>query len=161
MSFSITSKIISREELSKQLSVWRLKDDKIVFTNGCFDLLHPGHILYLEEAARQGNRLVIGLNSDASVRRLKGESRPVNTGNDRALMLAALHFTDAVIFFDEDTPLELIRLVKPDVLVKGADYKEDDVVGADFVKNNAGQIMLIPFVEGYSSTATIEKIKKL
>jgi rfaE bifunctional protein nucleotidyltransferase chain/domain len=161
MSFSITSKIISREELSKQLSVWRLKDDKIVFTNGCFDLLHPGHILYLEEAARQGNRLVIGLNSDASVRRLKGESRPVNTGNDRALMLAALHFVDAVIFFDEDTPLELIRLVKPDVLVKGADYKEDDVVGADFVKNNAGQIMLIPFVEGYSSTATIEKIKKL
>jgi len=157
----VSSRIFTLERLQKQLSVWRLKADTIVFTNGCFDVLHPGHILYLEEAARLGNRLVVGLNSNASVKRLKGEGRPVNPEADRALMLAALHTVDAVVLFDEDTPADLIKALQPDVLVKGSDYREDEVAGAATVRASGGKVVLVPFVEGYSTTGFLQKIKKM
>ncbi len=135
------------------------KDQKIVFTNGCFDILHVGHIRYLQEAARLGDVLIVGLNSDASVKRLKGPERPINTGAERAEMLSALGFIDYVAIFEEDTPLELIKKIQPDVLVKGGDYKPDEVVGKKEVEERGGMLVLIPFVEGKSTTSTIERIK--
>lgn len=159
MEYFFQSKIMSAEELQKNLHTWRMRGDVIVFTNGCFDILHPGHVEYLQEAARLGNRLVIGLNSDASVSRLKGAGRPVNPQSTRAVLLAALHHTDAVVVFDEDTPLRLIQQVKPDILAKGADYDEDKIVGAAFVKEYGGRVERIALKEGYSSTAVIQKIK--
>lgn len=132
---------------------------KIVFTNGCFDILHIGHIRYLQEAAKLGDILVVGLNSDASVKRLKGPERPINNENDRAEMLGALGFVDYVCIFEEDTPLELIKAIKPDVLVKGGDYKPDEVVGKKEVEAEGGKLVLIPFVEGKSTTGIIERIK--
>lgn len=128
---------------------------KIVFTNGCFDIVHFGHIKYLDKAKRLGDVLIVGLNSDASVKRLKGESRPVNSEFQRACMLAAFYFVDFVVIFDEDTPLELISFLKPDILVKGADYKDKLVVGADIVS----RVELIDFEEGFSTSKIIEKIK--
>src|SRR5690606_34524896 len=128
--------------------------------NGCFDILHRGHLEYLQAAADLGDILVVGLNSDASVKRLKGENRPINNQNDRAFALASLVFVDAVIIFDEDTPLELIQRVKPNVLVKGGDYSIGNIVGADFVKNIGGEVQVIPFVDGYSTTQIIEKMKE-
>ncbi len=135
------------------------KDQKIVFTNGCFDILHVGHIRYLQEAARLGDVLIVGLNSDASVKRLKGPERPINTGAERAEMLSALGFIDYVAIFEEDTPLELIKKIQPDVLVKGGDYKPDEVVGKKEVEERGGKLILIPFVEGKSTTNIIKKIK--
>jgi D-beta-D-heptose 7-phosphate kinase/D-beta-D-heptose 1-phosphate adenosyltransferase len=132
---------------------------KIVFTNGCFDILHIGHIRYLQEAAKLGDILVLGLNSDASVKRLKGSDRPVNDELDRAELLCALSCVDYVVIFEEDTPLELIKKIKPDVLVKGGDYKNEYVVGTKEVEANGGKLVLIPFVEGKSTTNIIEKIK--
>ena len=134
-------------------------DKKIVFTNGCFDILHIGHLRYMEEAARLGDILVIGLNSDASVRRLKGEERPINSQEDRAELLSALEFVDYVAIFDEDTPYELIKRIQPDVLVKGGDYKPDEVVGKDIVEARGGELKLLKFVEGKSTTNIINKIK--
>ena len=136
------------------------KEQKIVFTNGCFDILHVGHIRYLQEAAKLGNILIIGLNSDDSVKRLKGPERPINNQNERAEMLGALGFVDYVAIFDEDTPLNLINTIQPDVLVKGGDYAPDDVVGKKEVEERGGKLVLIPFVEGKSTTHIIEKIKK-
>ena len=156
----IKSKILSSENLNIHLNVWRFKDQKIVFTNGCFDVLHYGHIIYLSRAKDLGNKLIIGLNSDPSVKRLKGEGRPINHQDSRAIALASLQFVDAVILFDEDTPYELIKRVQPDILVKGSDYKPEDIVGADIVLGRGGEIRTIDFVEGYSSTNIINKLKK-
>ena len=132
---------------------------KVVFTNGCFDILHLGHITYLAHARQLGDALVVGLNSDASVRRLKGPSRPVNDQNARAKVLAALECVDYVVFFEEDTPLNIITQVVPDVLVKGGDYSIDNIVGADFVMQNGGKVLTIPFVNGFSTTSIIENLK--
>lgn len=136
------------------------KGQKVVFTNGCFDILHIGHVRYMQEAARLGDILVIGLNSDASVKRLKGPERPVNNEHERAELLCALGFVDYVVVFEEDTPYNLISAIQPDVLVKGGDYTYDDVVGTDIVEAHGGRLVLIPFVEGKSTTNIIEKIKK-
>ena len=136
------------------------EEQRVVFTNGCFDILHAGHVKYLREAAKLGEVLVVGLNSDSSVKRLKGESRPINSQNDRAEILCALGFVDYVVIFEEDTPLNLIQVIQPDVLVKGGDYTPDKVVGADFVKSRGGELFLIPFVEGKSTTNIIRKIEE-
>ena len=146
-------------EFDRKLAYWRFKEDKIVFTNGCFDILHKGHIEYLAKAANLGDVLIIGLNSDESVKRLKGENRPVLDEESRAMALAAIGFVDNVVIFDEDTPYELIKKIQPDVLVKGADYNEDDIVGADIVKAKGGEIKTIEFVDGYSTSKIIDKIK--
>jgi D-beta-D-heptose 7-phosphate kinase/D-beta-D-heptose 1-phosphate adenosyltransferase len=148
---SIESKIITIAQWAKV----RKENHNVVFTNGCFDVLHRGHVTYLAAARDLGDCLVVGLNSDASVRRLKGESRPINNENDRALVLAALSFIDYIILFEEDTPKNLIEQVRPDILVKGGDYKIEDIVGADFVQKNGGKVLTIPFVDGYSSTKII------
>lgn len=132
---------------------------KIVFTNGCFDLLHVGHIRYLQEARRQGDLLVVGVNSDASVKRLKGPTRPIQNENDRAEILAALSAVDYTVIFEQDTPAELIREVHPKVLVKGGDWKPEQIVGADFVHSYGGEVLSLQFVEGRSTTRIIEKSK--
>ena len=138
------------------LSVFRSQGLKVVFTNGCFDILHRGHVEYLSKAADMGDVLVVGLNTDASVKRLKGEGRPVNNEEDRALVLASLSFVDAVVLFGEDTPYELIEAVHPDVLVKGADYKTEEIVGYDIVTSHGGIVDTIPLVNGYSTTKLIK-----
>lgn len=136
----------------------KLHNRKIVFTNGCFDVLHYGHVRYLLDAKSLGDLLVVGLNSDGSVRRLKGESRPINGEKERAFVLAALEFVDYIVVFEEDTPEKLIETVKPDVLVKGGDYQIENIVGADFVMQNGGTVTTIPFVEGFSSSRIIEQL---
>ncbi len=138
---------------------WKGEGQRVVFTNGCFDILHYGHLHYLAEAASLGDKLVIGLNSTASVRRLKGPSRPIHDDQTRLHMLAALECVHAVIIFEEDTPLTLIKVVMPDVLVKGGDWKVDQIVGAKEVLENGGTVKSLAFVEGYSTTGVIERIK--
>ena len=155
----ISAKIADREQLKSMLAVWRFQGKKIVFTNGCFDILHLGHIDYLSKAKDEGNILIIGLNTDNSVSRIKGESRPITDENSRAKILASLQFVDAVILFDEETPYELIKFVQPDVLVKGSDYKPEEIVGYDIVKAKNGKVVTIDFLEGYSTTAIEKKIK--
>ena len=155
----IAHRIVGRDFFKE--NALKLHQQKIVFTNGCFDVLHFGHVHYLLEAKKLGDLLVIGLNSDASVRRLKGPSRPVNGENERAFVLAALRFVDYISIFEEDTPEELIKTVQPDVLVKGGDYKLNNIVGADFVTQNGGTVTTIPFVEGFSSTRIIEQLKTI
>ena len=157
----IQHRIYSREQLARECNIWRGAGKKIVFTNGCFDILHHGHLDLLARAAGEGNILILGLNTDASVRRLKGPERPVTNEQDRAFQTASLLCVDAVCLFDEDTPEELIKALKPDVLVKGGDYTIDKIVGADFVQQNGGHVAIIPFVEGYSTTSIISKIKNL
>ena len=157
----IKSKILTPESLSFKLSFWKFRDKKIVFTNGVFDLLHLGHIDYLGKASDMGDILIVGVNTDASVRRLnKGPQRPINSEDQRLHLLASLFFVDAVILFDEDTPLELIRSIQPKVLVKGGDYRPDQIVGSDFVLANGGFVHSIPLLAGYSTTLTEDKIKK-
>jgi rfaE bifunctional protein nucleotidyltransferase chain/domain len=143
--------------LQSRLNHWRAVGDRVVFTNGCFDILHPGHVELLARCRDQGGHVVLGLNSDGSVRRLKGPHRPVNDQISRAVVLAGLSFVDAIIIFEEDTPLELITKIRPDILVKGGDYKASEVVGADVVMQNGGEVKIIPLVEGYSTTAIINK----
>lgn len=155
----IQSKIMTYDELANQLKSWRSSGKKIVFTNGCFDILHRGHIEYLAKAADMGDILIIGLNTDRSVKRLKGDSRPVNDQHARSLLLAALSFVDAVTLFDEDTPYNLIKTVMPDLLVKGGDYKIEEIVGHDIVEANGGKVVTIPLTEGYSTTKTIGKLR--
>ncbi len=138
---------------------WRTDGRRIVFTNGCFDLLHPGHVAYLFEARALGDALVVGLNDDASIRRLKGPERPVNPLEDRARMLAALKPVDLIAPFGEDTPIELIRALRPDVLVKGGDYREEEIVGAPEVRANGGEVIVLPFLDGHSSTRLIARIR--
>jgi rfaE bifunctional protein nucleotidyltransferase chain/domain len=157
----IQSKITTREVLEKHCNSWRALGKKIVFTNGCFDILHHGHLDYIARAADLGNILVVGVNTDASVKKLKGEGRPVTHENDRAFQVASLLCVDAVCLFDEDTPSELIQALSPDVLTKGGDYTIDKIVGADYVLQNGGSVEIIPFVEGYSTSSLIANIKKL
>lgn len=156
----ITQKIVSLEALIRQCNIWRQASQKIVFTNGCFDILHHGHLDYLTKAADCGNVLILGMNTDASVKKLKGDERPINNENDRALQLASLLFVDAVCLFEEDTPQSLIEALKPDVLVKGGDYSMEEIVGASFVKANGGSVEIIPFVEGYSTTGLLDRIRQ-
>jgi rfaE bifunctional protein nucleotidyltransferase chain/domain len=145
-------------EYLRMLAVWSFKGETVVFTNGCFDILHRGHVEYLAEAAQYGTRLVVGLNSNDSVRRLKGDTRPVNDWTARAEVLAALGCVDAVVCFDDDTPIRLIEATRPQFLVKGGDYKAEDVVGYDFVKSIGGEVKIIEFVDGYSTTRTLQKL---
>jgi len=156
---TLLDKITDISSLKRKLAAWRFQDKKIVFTNGVFDLLHTGHITYLTKAAELGEKLIIGLNADVSVKRLKGSDRPVNNENSRALLLAALFFVDAIVLFDDDTPLDLITQLMPDILVKGADYTIDNIVGAKEVIANGGEVKTIDFVDGFSSTSIIQKIK--
>ncbi len=157
----ITNKITDRESLLYRSNGWRALGRKVVFTNGCFDILHHGHLQLLATAADFGDVLIVGVNSDNSVKRLKGEERPVYHEQDRLFQLASLMHVDAVCLFDEDTPEELIKALRPDVLVKGGDYTIDTIVGADFVIANGGKVEIVPFVEGYSTSSVISKIKKL
>jgi rfaE bifunctional protein nucleotidyltransferase chain/domain len=156
---TLLDKITDVTSLKRKLAAWRFQDKKIVFTNGVFDLLHTGHVTYLTKAAELGERLIIGLNADASVKRLKGPDRPVNDENSRALLLASFFFVDAIVLFDDDTPLNLITELKPDILVKGADYAIENIVGAKEIIANGGQVKTIDFVDGFSSTSIIQKIK--
>lgn len=153
-------KILPLNEALKIISDWKQNGTKVVFTNGCFDILHLGHLDYLEKSRDLADKLVVGLNTDNSVRQLKGTDRPINNEYARARMLAAMSFVDLVIAFDEETPLELIKKVKPDILVKGKDYEVENIVGAEFVIGNGGEVKTIEIKEGYSTTDIINKIKK-
>ena len=157
----IHERIFSVEQLLSQIKWWRLINKTIAFTNGVFDILHEGHIKVLSQAASFADVLVVGVNSDASVKRLKGSERPINDQQSRSLILASLIMTDAVIIFDEDTPLNLIKSIMPDVLIKGGDYNPATIVGASEVISNGGKIEIIPLEEGFSTTGIIEKMKKL
>ena len=156
---TLLNKITALPQLTESITSWKKEGKKVVFTNGVFDLLHLGHITYLSKAAELGDKLIIGLNTDASVKKLKGESRPINDQNNRAALLAALFFVDAVILFEEDTPRELIAQLLPDVLIKGADYTVENIAGAKEVLANGGEVKTIQLVDGYSSTNIINKIK--
>ena len=151
-------KLFNVQNLVEKIEEWRRKNETVVFTNGCFDLLHPGHISLIRQSAAQGDHLIVGLNSDASVRRLKGPTRPIQNENSRALLLAALSDVDAIVLFDEDTPFELISALRPDVLVKGSDYTIDNVVGADVVQQGGGRAYLARLVDGCSTTGIVRKI---
>jgi len=155
----VRNKILPLEKLFPFLNIWRFKDQKIVFTNGCFDLLHLGHIDYLAKAADLGQKLIVGLNSDNSTSSLKGPTRPITDQISRAHLLASLLFVDAVVLFDESTPYELIKAIKPDVLVKGADYTIDKIVGSDVVLANGGEVKTIEYIAGYSTSAIEKKIR--
>jgi rfaE bifunctional protein nucleotidyltransferase chain/domain len=164
---SIENKIVNKEKAAMLTKVWSLKGDKIVFTNGCFDLLHRGHLTYLAKAAEEGNRLIVGINSDESVKSLeKGKERPVTKELDRAFVLAGLGCIDAIIIFNENTPKELIEFLQPDILVKGGDYDPEEnnssskkyIVGREFVLNKGGKVITIPTVEGYSTTGILNRI---
>ncbi len=155
-----SNKILTKEQLNEILPDWK-KEGKVVFTNGCFDILHLGHVDYLEKARNLGQKMIVGLNTDASVQRLKGPARPICDELSRARVMASLEFVDAVILFDEETPFELINFLKPDILVKGNDYTVENIVGADVVLKNGGSVETVPLVNGYSTTNVIEKIKQL
>lgn len=157
---NIQHKIIARKNLNEQLHQWKSGNKKIVFTNGCFDILHLGHIDYLSKAADMGDVLVIGLNADESVSRLKGAHRPINNELSRGMILASLEFVNAVVRFEEDTPYELIKQVQPDVLVKGADYTIEQIVGHDIVQAKGGEVRTIAYLPGYSTSGIEKKIKE-
>lgn len=162
LEYLVQKKVFSSDsvELQRLVANWRFKNLKIVFTNGCFDLVHLGHIDYLTRAAELGDVLAVGLNSDDSARRIKGEGRPIMDQNSRSLLLASFLFVDAVIIFDQETPLELIRLIQPDILVKGADYKPEKIVGADIVTGNGGEVVTLPYLQGYSTSFIEKKIRQ-
>jgi rfaE bifunctional protein nucleotidyltransferase chain/domain len=154
------AKIVSLEEARKKVGTWKQAGQRVVFTNGCFDLLHLGHVDYLEKARQLGDRLVVGLNTDDSVARFKGPQRPIQDERSRARVLAALQFVDLLVFFNDDTPLNLISELTPNVLVKGSDYLAENIVGADVVKKAGGEVKTIDFVPGYSTSRIVDKIKK-
>jgi rfaE bifunctional protein nucleotidyltransferase chain/domain len=154
------NKIATLDEAKKTIALWKDSGLEVVFTNGCFDILHLGHADYLEHARALGDRLIVGLNSDASVKRLKGEGRPINSEYARARILASLSFVDMVVVFGEDTPLALISALLPDILVKGKDYEISNIVGADVVIEHGGKVLTIDLVDGYSTTNIVQKIKK-
>ncbi len=156
----IKSKIIELQDLKYLKGFWQFKDFKVVFTNGCFDIIHKGHIEYLVKAASLGDILIIGLNSDKSIKKIKRENRPVQDEKSRTLVLASLQFINYVILFDEETPYNLINIIQPDILVKGTDYKKEDIVGYDIVSKKGGKVVTIDFVEGYSTSTIIDKILK-
>jgi D-glycero-beta-D-manno-heptose 1-phosphate adenylyltransferase len=151
-------KIVSLDEAKKLMTQWKNEGD-VVFTNGCFDILHLGHVDYLEKASRFGTKMIVGVNKDSSVSTLKGPERPINKEYARARIIASLAFVDAVILFEEETPLNLIEALSPDILVKGNDYTIDKIVGADFVIEHGGRVETIPLVEGYSTTNIVSKLK--
>ena len=153
---NISNKLLSLEELLLKVTVWK-QEGKVVFTNGCFDILHLGHLDYLGKASALGCKLIVGLNTDASVKRLKGTSRPINNEHTRAMMLANLAIVDAIVLFEDDTPHDLIQRIVPNVLVKGSDYCVEEIVGRDIVLENGGAVITIDLLEGYSSTSIIEK----
>ncbi len=157
---AVKNKIKSAEESKALIAEWKKTGQKVVFTNGCFDILHLGHVDYLERARAMGNRLVVGLNTDDSVTRFKGSNRPIQDQDSRARILASLQFVDLVVLFDQDTPLELISELIPDILVKGSDYLAENIVGSEVVKNTGGEVKTIDFVPGYSTSRIIDKIKK-
>ena len=156
----ITKKILTTQEAVQRVRQLKMFKKKVVFTNGVFDILHPGHIFSLSQAAVEGDYLMVAINSDGSVKRLKGDSRPINDQNTRALLLASLQIVDAVIIFEEDTPLELIRKLLPDVMVKGGDYTIDQIAGAKEVIADGGKVLINPILEGHSTTATISRMKQ-
>lgn len=162
-------KMVSLEEAKMRVESWKLKNQKIGFTNGCFDILHQGHVTYLAQSSEYANRLIVGINTDDSVRRQgKGPERPINDEVSRALVLASLGFVDLVVLFDEDTPFNLIEALQPDVLLKGADYDPNEmdssskkyIVGSDLIRKNNGKVVAVPLVEGFSTTAILEKLKR-
>ena len=155
----LKAKIFNIKDLSEILNKWRLNGDKIVFTNGCFDLIHLGHLEILARSADLGNKLIVGINSDMSIKKIKGNSRPIIEEDSRAKQLAAIEFIDAVILFNEDTPYDLINILKPDVLTKGGDYKKNDIVGNQLINKEQGEVVIIPLTQGYSTTSILEKIK--
>ena len=151
-------KIIPDEQMDYAIAYWRFKQFRVVFTNGCFDIIHRGHIEYLAKARELGDILVVGVNTDKSVKRIKGDGRPLQDQDSRALILASLSFVGAVIFFNEDTPYELIKKIQPDILVKGGDYKPEEIVGFDVVQKKGGTIKTIEFIDGFSSSSMIQKL---
>jgi len=155
----IKNKIIDPEQLNSLISGWKQSGERIVFTNGCFDIIHQGHIDYLSKAADKGTKLIIGVNTDSSVSRIKGPNRPIQDEYSRMMILAAMEFVDALILFDEETPIDLINQVIPNILVKGSDYKAEDIVGYDTVVNNGGKVETLDFLPGYSTSAIEQKIK--
>ncbi|MAX04937.1 MAG: D-glycero-beta-D-manno-heptose 1-phosphate adenylyltransferase [Flavobacteriales bacterium] len=156
---SINTKIFYLESLKEQVTNWKKAGEKVVFTNGCFDLIHRGHIEVLAQTADLGDKLIIGLNSDVSIKKLKGESRPIIDEKSRVILLASLSFVDAIVLFSEETPLKLISNLNPDVLAKGGDYKINTIVGHEIIRKNGGEVILVPFVEGFSSSSIVDKIK--
>ena len=156
----IPEKIFTAVEIVQKVAHWRLLSGKVAFTNGVFDILHQGHIYSLSQAAKEADYLIVGLNSDASVKRLKGETRPINKQDSRALLLASLVMVDAVVIFEEDTPLELIKAIMPEVLVKGGDYTVEQIAGAKEVIANGGRVVINPTLEGFSTTAIIKQLIK-
>lgn len=156
---SIPAKILSIDQAKQQIMRWRLLGKKIAFTNGCFDILHAGHIASLNEAANYADYLIVGLNADVSVKKLKGEDRPINDQDSRALLLASLSMVDGVIIFSEETPLELIKTILPDYLIKGGDYKVEEIAGSKEVVEAGGQVIINPILQGFSTTAIINKFK--
>ncbi len=155
-----TDKIYTLPQLLDQVKTWRAQGSKIVFTNGCFDLLHLGHVDYLEKARQLGDKLVLGLNTDRSISSIKGPSRPLQDEMSRARVMASLLFVDAVVLFDDDTPLELIKAIQPDILVKGDDYSVEQIVGHEEVLNAGGEVKTVPLVTGYSTTNIVKKIEE-
>jgi|TARA_B110000263_G_scaffold146732_1_gene127277 rfaE bifunctional protein nucleotidyltransferase chain/domain len=155
----INDKIISLEELKARIESWKANGKKIVFTNGCFDILHRGHVEVLAKTADLGDKLIIGLNSDSSIKKLKKENRPIVDEKSRALLLAAFSFVDAIVLFSEQTPINLIAEIKPDILAKGGDYEIQEIVGHNIVQGNGGEVITIPLTEGFSSTNIIDKIQ--
>ena len=156
---SIQNKILTLAEAKRRIAQWRVLDNKVVFTNGCFDILHAGHIFSFLEASKEGEFLIVGLNADASVKQLKGKNRPVNDEHSRALLVAALAMVDAVVIFSEPTPLELIKVLQPDVLVKGGDYKVEEIAGAKEVIAWGGKVVINPILNGFSTTDIINKLQ--
>jgi D-beta-D-heptose 7-phosphate kinase/D-beta-D-heptose 1-phosphate adenosyltransferase len=152
------TKLISKEDLKKKMTVLQKENKKFVFTNGCFDLLHPGHVLYLQDTKKLGDYLILAINTDNSVHKLKGETRPIYSEDERAEILSGLACVDFVCLFDEDTPYEIINYLKPDILAKGGDYSLDTIVGRDIVESNGGKVVVIPFVENKSTTNIVQKI---
>ena len=156
---SVKNKIFNKNNLLEKLEIWRDANKKIVFTNGCFDLIHLGHIEVLARSADLGDILIIGVNTDSSIKELKGNNRPIIEENSRAQQLASLEFVDAVILFNEQTPLELIKVIKPNVITKGGDYNSEQVVGNEITVKNEGEVIIIPLTQGYSTTSILDKIK--
>ena len=155
----LKAKIFNIKDLSQIIKKWRLNGDKIIFTNGCFDLIHLGHLEILARSADLGDKLIVGINSDMSIKKIKGSSRPIIQEDSRAKQLAAIEFIDAVILFNEDTPYDLINILKPDVLTKGGDYKKNDIVGNELINKEQGDVVIIPLTQGFSTTSILEKIK--
>ena len=156
---NIKDKIFELDSLKNQVLAWKKNGYKVVFTNGCFDIIHQGHIEVLSKSSDLGEKLIVGLNSDVSIQKLKGKDRPIINENSRSITLAALSFVDAVVLFSEETPINLISNLSPDVLAKGGDYEVKKIVGHEIVQKNGGEVILVPFVNGFSSTNIINKIK--